>query len=258
MAMLSFGGIDVSKDRLDVMVLPRGLSFTVGNDAAGCTELVRRLRGLRIAAIGVEASGGYERGVVRALLAAGLPVRQINPFKLRHFAKASGVLAKNDRLDARMIAMFVAAMPTRPLQRNKTTELLAEILAARRQLTEAKVAAANASRLFEDAMLQRLYSRRIAQLAADIAQLDERLAEIVAGDVALAHRYRLLTSMPGVGPLLACTLVTLLPELGHISRTQVAALVGVAPTTSTAANSKECAASGAAVHRSATCSIWRR
>jgi transposase len=229
MAMLSFGGIDVSKDRLDVMVLPRGSSFTVGNDAAGCAELVKRLRGLRIAAIGVEASGGYERGVVRTLLAAGLPVRQINPFKLRHFAKASGVLAKNDRLDARMIAMFVAAVPTRPLQRNKTAELLAEILAARRQLTEAKVAAQNASRLFEDAMLQRLYRRRIAQLAADIAQLDERLAEIVAGDVALAHRYRLLTSMPGVGPLLACTLLALLPELGHISRTQIAALVGVAP-----------------------------
>ena len=108
MAMLSFCGIDVSKDRLDVMVLPEQQCSSVRNDVAGWSELIERLRGLSIAAIGLEASGGYERGVMRALLAAGMSVRQINPFKLRQFAKASGVLAKNDRLDARMIASFVA------------------------------------------------------------------------------------------------------------------------------------------------------
>ena len=108
---LSFGGIDVSKDRLDIMVLPEQQCFSVRNDAAGWAELVERLRGFSISAIGLEASGGYERGVVRALLAAGMSVRQINPFKLRQFAKASGTLAKNDRLDARMIASFVAVMP---------------------------------------------------------------------------------------------------------------------------------------------------
>src|SRR4030081_3448708 len=117
MAMLSFGGIDVSKDRLDIMVLPDEQCSWVSNDAAGWAELVEQLRGSSITAIGVEASGGYERGVVRALLAAGMSVRQINPFKLRQFAKASGTLAKNDRLDARMIAAFVAIMPTRPAQR---------------------------------------------------------------------------------------------------------------------------------------------
>src|SRR5262245_29628277 len=85
-----------------------GLCWSVVNDAAGWAELVAKLRGLGIAASGIEASGGYERGVVRALLAAGMSVRQINPFKLRQFAKACGVLAKNDRLDARMIALFVA------------------------------------------------------------------------------------------------------------------------------------------------------
>src|SRR5215470_8455246 len=93
MAMLSFCGIDVSKDRLDVMVLPEQQCWSVPNQATGWSELVERLRGLSIAAIGLEASGGYERGVMRALLAAGLPVRQINPFKLRQFAKASGILA---------------------------------------------------------------------------------------------------------------------------------------------------------------------
>src|SRR6266513_4031040 len=156
MAMLSFGGIDVSKDRLDITVLPDEQCSSVSNDAAGWAELIEQLRGSSITAIGVEASGGYERGVVRALLAAGMSVRQINPFKLRQFAKASGTLAKNDRLDARMIALFVATMPTRSAQRCEAAEQLAEIVTARRQLSDDKVAAENASRLFEDAALRRV------------------------------------------------------------------------------------------------------
>ena len=230
MAMLSFCGIDVSKDRLDVMMLPQQQCWSVHNDPRGWTELVERLRSFSISAIGLEASGGYERGVMRALLAAGMSVRQINPFKLRQFAKASGVLAKNDRLDARMIASFVAIMPTRPAQRRAPAiERLSEMEAIRRQLSNQKVAAENASRLLEDAMLQRLCHRRIARLAADIDLLDKHLLEVVAADPALANRYRLLISMPGVGPTLACTLLALLPELGRLSRKQVAALVGVAP-----------------------------
>jgi transposase len=228
--MLSFCGIDVSKDRLDVMVLPEGQRSSVPNDVAGWAELVEQLRGCSIAAIGIEASGGYERGAIRALLAADLPVRQVNPFKLRQFARASGILAKNDPLDARMIASFVAIMPTRPVpQQAPPAERLAEMLAVRRQLTAEKVAAENASRLLEDAMLRRLSRRRIARLAADIDLLDRQLVEVAGTDAALAHRYRLLTSMPGVGAVLACTLIALLPELGRLSRKQAAALVGVAP-----------------------------
>jgi transposase len=230
MAKVSFGGIDVSKDRLDVMVLPEEQCSSVPNDAAGWAKLVEQLRGCSISAIGIEASGGYERGVVRALLAAGMSVRQVNPFKLRQFARASGVLAKNDPLDARMIASFVAVMPTRPAQRQTpAAERLAEMLAVRRQLGAEKVAAENASRLLEDAMLQRLSSRRIARLAADIDMLDGHLIEVIGTDATLAHRYRLLRSMPGVGTVLACTLIALLPELGGMTRKQVAALVGVAP-----------------------------
>src|SRR5262245_1037287 len=111
MAKVSFGGIDVSKDRLDVMVLPEEQCSSVPNDTAGWAKLVEQLRGCSISAIGIEASGGYERGVVRALLAAGMSVRQVNPFKLRQFARASGVLAKNDPLDARLIAACVAVIP---------------------------------------------------------------------------------------------------------------------------------------------------
>src|SRR5438876_3957615 len=108
-------------------------------------------------------------------------------------------------------------------------EQLAAMLTVRRQLSDHKVATENASRLLEGAMLQRLSRRRVAGLTADIDLLDQRLVEIVTADPALAHRFWLLTSMPGVGAVLACTLIALLPELGRMSRKQVAALVGVAP-----------------------------
>lgn len=229
MAMLSFCGIDVSKDRLDVVVLPEGWFFSVSNDTAGWAELVVRLRPLTVSAIGLEPSGGYERGIIRALLAAGLSVRRINPNKLRQFARARGVLAKNDRLDARLIAEYVAIMPTRVVQRDAAVERLAEIVTMRRQLCDEHVAAENQAAHLEDAMLRRLSKRRQMRLEADIRLLDKRLAEMVAANVALAQRYELLTSMPGVGPVLAFTLIALLPELGKMSRKQIAALVGLAP-----------------------------
>jgi transposase len=224
-----YGGIDVSKDRLDVMVLPDRLSFSVDNTAVGWRQLVDRLRGLSIAAVGIEPSGGYERGIIRALLAAGLSVRRINPNKLRQFARARGVLAKNDRLDARLIAEFVAIMPTRVVQHDPATERLAEVVTMRRQLCDEHVAVENQAAHVEDAMLRRLNKRRLARLKADILLLDRRMAEIVASYADLARRYELLTSMRGVGPTLAFTLIALLPELGRMSRKQIAALVGLAP-----------------------------
>jgi transposase len=187
------------------------------------------LRPLTVSAIGLEPSGGYERGIIRALLAAGLSVRRINPNKLRQFARARGVLAKNDRLDARLIAEYVAIMPTRVVQRDPAVERLAEIVTMRRQLCDEHVAAENQAAHLEDAMLRRLSKRRQMRLEADIRLLDKRLAEMVAANVALAQRYELLTSMPGVGPVLAFTLIALLPELGKMSRKQIAALVGLAP-----------------------------
>ena len=159
MAMLSFCGIDVSKDRLDVVVLPEGWFFSVSNDTAGWAELVVRLRPLTVSAIGLEPSGGYERGIIRGLLAAGLSVRRINPNKLRQFARARGVLAKNDRLDARLIAEYVAIMPTRVVQRDAAVERLAEIVNMRRQLCDEHVAAENQAAHLEDAMLRRLSKR---------------------------------------------------------------------------------------------------
>src|SRR5262245_45990374 len=149
--------------------------------------------------------------------------------RIRQFARARGVLAKNDRLDARLIAEYVAIMPTRVVQRDAAVERLAEIVTMRRQLCDEHAAAENQAAHLEDAMLRRLSKRRQMRLEADIRLLDKRLAETVAANVALAQRYDLLTSMPGVGPVLAFTRIALLPELGKMSRKQIAALVGLAP-----------------------------
>ena len=214
---------------LEVAVLPHGLRFTVTNDASGWAELVQKLRPVPIAAIGLEPSGGYERGLIRALLAAGFSVRRINPNKLRQFARARGVLAKNDRLDARLIAEYVAIMPTRAMQRDPAAERLAELVTMRRQLCDEHVTVSNQAGHLEDAMLRRMAKRRPTRLEADIALLDKRLAQMVAGNAELSPRYRRLVTMPGVGPTLAYTLLALLPELGALSRKHIAALVGLAP-----------------------------
>ena len=224
-----FGGIDVSQDRLDVLLLPQGTGFSVDNDEAGWSTLIGRLRGLPVAAIGLEPSGGYERGVLRALLAAGLSVRRINPNRLRQFARARGALAKNDRIDARLIAEYVATMPTHVVRHDPAAARIAEIVTMRRQLCDEHVAIENQAAQLEDAMLRRLAKRRLARIETDIRLLEKRLTETIAAEADLARRYARLTSMPGVGPVLAFTLIALLPELGRMSRKQIAALVGLAP-----------------------------
>jgi transposase len=234
------GGIDVSHNRLDVMVLPHGKGLSVANDVAGWSALVAWLRGFPLAAIGLEPSGGYERGVLRALLAAGLSVRRINPNRLRQFARARGALAKNDRLDARLIAEYVAIMPTRAVRHDPAAARIAEVVTMRRQLSDEHVAVENQAAHLEDAMLRRLAKRRLARIEADIRLLDKHLAEMVAAEPDLARRYARLTSMPGVGPVLAFTLIALLPELGHMSRKQIAALVGLAPYDHDSGNLRGC------------------
>lgn len=222
-------GIDVCKARLDVAVYPPEEAFSVSNDAAGWRELCRRLRALGARAIGLEASGGYERGAIRALLAAGLPVRSVNAWKLRQFAKAAGRLAKNDRTDARVIAQFVAALPTRPVRLDPAREQLAELVNARRQAVDQKLLLGNQLEHLRDDALRRMATRRIRALGADILLLDRRIVQAIQATPAFAARWRLLCSVPGVGPVLAATLLALLPELGDIPNRAIGALVGVVP-----------------------------
>jgi transposase len=222
-------GIDVSKDRLDVAVHPTDEQFSVTNDGEGWRELVRRLRPLQARAIGLEASGGYERGPIDALLEADLPVRLVNPWKLRRFAQASSVLAKNDRLDARLIARFVASMPSRDVHRDRAVDHLAELVRARRQLVDAGQQITCQLELLRDPTLRRLMMRRIRQLEHDVGRLDQLIVRAIDASPVLSTRRDLLCSMPGVGPVLAATLIALLPELGSLSNRSIAALVGVVP-----------------------------
>lgn len=222
-------GIDVSLDRLDVVVLESGETLAFGNDPRGWSALEQRLSGRPVRVIGIEPTAGYERGVVRYLHAAGLPVRMVNSFRLRRFAQACGVKAKNDRLDARMIARFVETLPSRPLRSDPTAERLAELVVARRQLCQERVRLANQADHPRDAMLRRMMARRLKRIEADILLLDQRLARQVANDPAMAERDRLVRTMPGVGPVLSHTLLALLPELGELNARQIAALAGVAP-----------------------------
>ena len=222
-------GIDVSCEQLNVHIQPSD-SFAVANDPVGWRNLAERLAATGVAAIGVEATGGYERGVVAALQAAGLNVCVVNPWQVRHFGQGLGILAKNDQIDAQLIAQFVALARCRPARRpSRTAALLIELVGARRQRAERRVQVRNQHRQVQDAALRRLAEREIALLTATIAELDRRIAAAIAADPALLQRWRLLRSAPGVGPVVGATLLAALPELGEMTRRQAAALAGLAP-----------------------------
>lgn len=228
--MVRLAGIDVSKDKLDVHVAPSGESRTVAYDEAGLAELCRWLIGAGVALAAVEASGGYERRVSEVLEEAGIAVRRLNPLRVRRFAELKGRLAKTDRLDARTIAEFARSFPEeRHCPRDARRERLAEHLLVRRHTQDAIVECTNQLEHLRDAALRRLVLTRQAALKRACDKLDKLLAELVAEHDDLADLHRRLQSVPGVGPVLATTLIALLPELGALTRRQVAALVGVAP-----------------------------
>jgi transposase len=224
-----FVGIDVSKERLDVAIWPAGEFFQVGNEQGGWRELVRRLRRLDVELAGLEASGGYERGVLRALTEAGLPARLVNPWRARQFAKACGTLAKNDRLDAIAIARFIAAAPPRPTVRSRAIDDLAELVTTRRQLVDELTRAANQAEHARQAVVTRLAKRRIRQLKAEILRLDKAIAQAIAQDPEMSRKSALMLSVPSVGPVFAQSLLALMPELGSLTNRQAASLLGVAP-----------------------------
>jgi transposase len=225
-----FVGVDVSKDGLDVAIWPAGQIARFANDRAGRSELVRWLKPLSgLRAVGFEASGGYERGLLKALLDAGLPARRVNPLRVRRFAQACGLLAKNDRIDAVVIARFAATLPGHLAERNAAAAALAELVTARRQLCEEMTRAANQARLTEQPLLKRLARRRSQRLSDDIRSLNAAIAKAVAADPDLAAKDALIRSVPCVGPVLSHTLLGLMPELGKLSNRAAASLLGVAP-----------------------------
>lgn len=226
-----FVGIDVSKLRLDVHLHPTGESFSLENTAGGHRELVRRLARVSPGGIGVEASGGYEKPVAKALCAAGLPVYVLDPAQVRSFARALRRRAKTDPIDAEMIARCLAAAigELRPFAPDPTTERLAALVDYRRRLIADKTGLVSYRGVIEDKMIAAMVARQIASLTLRIATLDKSIAACIAQHDRLAAQARLMRTAPGVGPVLAATLIAELPELGRIDRRRIASLVGVAP-----------------------------
>ena len=221
-------GIDVSKDRLDLALWPEpgaNGSFTPGE----IEPLISWLGAHRVSRIGLEASGGYEREVVRRLSAAGFVIVVANPLRVRRFAQAKGRLAKNDRADAATIAEFTATLAPQRQLREAALDRLGEYLMVRRQLQQAVTDTVNQLEHLREAELRRLVAAQRAGLKRRIQQLDRRIAARVAEQPHWQALAKQLRSVPGVGPVLAHTLIALLPELGRLTRRQVASLVGVAP-----------------------------
>jgi transposase len=228
-----FVGIDVAKAELVVSVLPNRERFTVLNDERGVRTLVERLRAIGPELIVLEATGGYELLGVAALAAAALPVVVVNPRQVRDFAKATGQLAKTDRIDADILARFADVV--RPAVRvipDAEAQELEALLARRRQLLEMLQAERNRlGQVFGKGkrLVRKSLKAHIAFLERELRMTDTDLGEMVKNSPAWRERDELLQSVPGVGPVLSRTLLADLPELGRLSRREIAKLVGVAP-----------------------------
>ena len=222
-------GIDVSKATLDIGVIPSGESWTVANQSDDIAALVKRLCRLKPGIIVLEPTARLEMPVVGALAAASLPVAVVNPRQVRDFARASGILAKTDRIDARVLARFgqAVAPDVRPLKDEQTRALNA-LMTRRRQLQHMLITEKN--RLHATpSPVQKDIQAHITWLGKRLKDLDDDLDGTLRESSLWREKDTLLQSVPGVGRILSLALLSQLPELGHLNRREIAALVGVAP-----------------------------
>ena len=223
-------GIDVAKAALDVAVHPAGQERHLTNDAAGIAEVVGWLHTVGPWLIVVEATGGYETALVAELGIARLPVAVVNPRQVRDFARASGRLAKTDRLDAQVLAHFGHALrPTpRPLP-DEEAQTLAALVERRRQIVAMRTAEDNRLGATREALVRTRIPAHLEWLKSDLREIDDDLCQRLRASPLWREQDELLRSVPGIGPILSLTLLAELPELGRLSHGQIAALVGVAP-----------------------------
>lgn len=228
--MAGFVGVDVAKAVLDVCVRPTGEAVQFPNDAAGHAALIQWLQGVAPSHVVLEASGGYERAPTIALAAAGVPVIVVNARTVRAFAKATGQLAKTDRIDAAILALFAERLQPaqRPLADEATAELQ-ELITRRRQLLEQLTMEKQRLPLARGRVVRRQLKDHIRYLERQVAETDDDLRQAIEASPVWRVQEDLLRTVPGVGPVVARTLLALVPELGHLNRKQIAALVGVAP-----------------------------
>ena len=228
--MEHFIGIDVAKDRLDVHLRPSGESFAVARDGEALAALVERLRQLAPVLVVMEATGGYETVVASAIAAAHLPLAVVNPRQIRAFARATGKLAKTDRLDAAAIAHFAEAIrpPVRPIAKPEA-QALGELVARRRQVIEMIGAETNRRPRATQSQVVRAIDRHLELLQAELCELDRDIDGAIRNSPVWQADADLLKSVPGIGPATLRTLIAELPELGRLSRRKIAALAGLAP-----------------------------
>jgi transposase len=225
-------GIDVSKDRLDVAVRPTGDAFAVERNGSGLEQLVARLGQIAPSIVALEATGGFETVAAAALAGAGLPVVIVNPAQIRAFAKALGQRAKTDPIDAAVIAHFAEATKPqiRPLL-DEATRLLADLVARRRQIIDMIGAERQREKRIALPRLKKSIVRVVKMLEKELTEIDHDIDDAVRGSPAWREKEDLLASVPGIGPIIARTLIAELPELGQLGRKQIAALAGLAPFT---------------------------
>jgi transposase len=223
-------GIDVSKLTLDIAIHETGESWSCSNDPEGVQDLSSKLKQAKPTRIVLEATGGYETLVTATLVAAELAVIMVNPRQVRDFAKATGQLAKTDRIDARILAHFAAVIdpPARP-PKSPAAQHLEALLARRRQIVDMLVAEKNRLSSNHDRAVVKDLKSHIAWLERRLKASDDELQRVLKESPAWRERDNLLRSVPGVGPVLSLTLLAQLPELGQLNRRQIAKLVGVAP-----------------------------
>jgi len=253
----AFVGIDVAKAELVIHLHPHGRRWRVANDKRGLDALGRRLgrlAGTTLLRIGFEASGGYERGLAQMLDQLGLEAYLLDPARVRSFARAERQIAKTDPLDAALIARCLAAIHGQitPHVHDRQALRLVEHVRLRDLAIAQAVQLGNQLETIADAAMQRLVKGQIVRLKAMALRIEKQIAQVIAASPDLTARAHLLRSAPGIGPIIAATLLARMPELGHLSSRQIAALAGLAPfdrQSGTSTKTARCSAGRPAVRR---------
>jgi transposase len=229
-AVAAFVGIDVSKDKLDVCVLPGGECLQFVNDSPGRDKLVAHLKSLPTCLIVIESTGGYERAALVAVQDADLAIALVNPRQTRDFAKALGQYAKTDRLDAAVLAEFAQRVQPTPQARiPEKQRLLDALVTRRRQLVEQRSAEECRLQQATDKFILKTVRQMLKTIDRQTDALERRIAELLQSDDDWRAKLHVVQSTPGIGPVTGAALVAELPELGKLNRQQIAALAGVAP-----------------------------
>ncbi len=226
----SFVGIDVSKDQLDVAVLPEGKKFPVARNRQGYQKLLAELPAAGTCLVILEATGGYEREVVAELLDRGHHVAVVNPRQVRDYARALGILAKTDEIDARVLAQFGQHVQPRCLLATPPQMAeLQQLVDRRRQLLELRTAETNRLEQSTSKTTRKSITQVVRIIDGQIAKMETEIARLVESNDDWKRKAELLLSVPGIGDVTTATLLADLPELGQLNREQIAALAGLAP-----------------------------